>query len=89
MNFRPCRGTSVLELKDMSCYWQGKQDARYAHFAWQRGDEIFSAGKSQLATLQRYLKNQEAHQRRRTFQHEFRDLGERYGVSCDEAYGWD
>lgn len=79
----------VKELKTASNHWLGKQDAVYEDFAWQRGYGIFSVGKSQLAALERYIDNQEAHHQRRTFQNEFRDLLERYGVSWDEAYVWD
>ena len=83
------QGDLVKELKTASNHWLGKQDARYADFGWQRGYGIFSVGKSQLAVLERYIDHQEAHHRRRTFQDEFRDLLERYGVSWDEAYVWD
>jgi putative transposase len=83
------QGDLVKELKTASHHWLGKQDGRYANFAWQRGYGIFSVGKSQLAALEQYIENQEAHHRRRTFQDEFRDLLARYGVSWDEAYVWD
>ena len=60
-------GDLVKELKTASNHWLGKRDARYADFAWQRGYGIFSVGKSQLAALERYIENQEAHRWRRTF----------------------
>jgi len=77
------------ELKTSSNHWLGRQDARYAGFAWQRGYGIFSVGKSQLDALVEYVENQEQHHQTKTFQDEFRALLKRYDVKYEEAYVWD
>ena len=79
----------VKELKTSSHHWLGKQEARHADFAWQRGYGIFSVGKSQLPDLEKYIATQEERHRVRSFQEEFRELLQRYGVTWDEAYVWD
>src|ERR1700760_3514243 len=49
----------VKEIKTTSNHWLGKQDTRFAGFAWQRGYGIFSVAQSQLAALVDYIENQE------------------------------
>jgi putative transposase len=79
----------IKELKTSSNHWLGRQEVRYAGFAWQRGYGIFSVGKSQLDALIDYFDKQEKHHRVKTFQDEFRTLLERYAIRYDEAYVWD
>ncbi len=79
----------VKKLKTASNHWLGEIDRRYSGFSWQRGYGIFSIGRSQLGDLVAYIEDQEKHHRRRTFQEEFRELLNRYGVNFDEAYVWD
>jgi hypothetical protein len=50
---------------------------------------MFSVSASRVATVERYIRGQEAHHRKRTFQEEFREFLERYKVEYDERYVWD
>ena len=79
----------VETLKTSSSKWVKTQSPDLADFSWQRGYGIFSIGRSQLGDLVAYIEDQEKHHRRRTFQEEFRELLNRYGVNFDEAYVWD
>ena len=53
-------------------------------FAWQEG--AFSVSASQTQDVVRYIQNQRAHHARRSFEHEFLGLLEKYGVSYDSQY---
>jgi hypothetical protein len=55
------------------------------HFAWQRGYGAFSVCKSTLDQVARYIRNQEAHHRKMSFEEEFIALLEKHGVSYDPA----
>lgn len=55
-------------------------------FSWQEGFGAFSYSHSQLTTVIRYIQNQEAHHRRRSFQQEYLALLERFKVPYDQRY---
>jgi putative transposase len=59
------------------------------YFAWQRGYGVFSVGPRDLDALLRYIRNQEEHHRRQSFQDEYRSFLNRYGMKFDERYVWD
>ena len=70
---------AVQEIKGSSSKWMGKL------FAWQRGYGAFSVCRSTLDRVARYIRNQEAHHRRRTYEQEFIALLEKHGVEYDVA----
>jgi REP element-mobilizing transposase RayT len=78
---------AVKELKVESSKWMKEQGVR--EFGWQAGYGAFSIGAAQAEAVTEYIRNQEQHHRRRTFQEEFRELLRRYQVEFDEAYVWD
>jgi putative transposase len=78
----------VEEVKKGSSKWM-KAEGGVAGFSWQRGYGAFSIGESQVNTLIRYIRNQEEHHRKATFQKEVRAHLERYAIAYDERYVWD
>jgi putative transposase len=58
-------------------------------FGWQNGYGMFSIGASQIEDVRRYIAEQEQHQRKLSFQDEFRLLLKRYELAYDERYVWD
>jgi REP-associated tyrosine transposase len=54
-------------------------------FAWQRSYGAFGVCKSTLDSVVRYIRNQEAHHRRRSYEQEFIALLEKQGVPYDPA----
>jgi len=52
-------------------------------FEWQKGYGAFSVSPSLLTTVQAYIRNQEQHHRKRSFEEEFRSLLEKSGVAYD------
>ncbi len=57
-------------------------------FAWQAGYAAFSVSTSNLPQVTNYIRDQERHHRRMSFQEEILRLLEKYGVSYDERYLW-
>lgn len=58
-------------------------------FQWQAWYRAFSIGQSSVPALKRYIADEKAHHRRRTFQDEFCGLLKKYGIEYDERYVWD
>ena len=55
-------------------------------FAWQTGYGAFSVSESQIGHVRRYIRKQEEHHRRRTFQEELRDILSKHHIEFDERY---
>lgn len=79
----------VKELKRVSSRWLKERDARMAGFAWQGGYGVFSVSPSALEDVEAYIRKQEAHHRKVTFQDEFRKFLHKHRVEWDERYVWD
>ncbi|HHT9116782.1 MAG TPA: transposase, partial [Candidatus Wunengus californicus] len=58
------------------------------NFGWQDGYGAFSVSKSSEGAVIQYIKNQQNHHRERSFQEEFIDMLNKYGVKYDEKYIW-
>jgi len=71
---------AVLEIKTSSSRWMGRR------FAWQRGFGAFSVSASNLETVVRYVRTQESHHRKMTFEEEFIALLKKHGVAFDPRY---
>jgi REP element-mobilizing transposase RayT len=76
-------------IKANSSRWIHETIPNKRSFAWQKGYGAFSVSKSAEARLIEYIRNQEAHHRRRSFKDEFLTLLERHGIEYDERYLWD
>jgi len=85
--------TSVAEMvrlvKSNSSKWTNERGLINEPFAWQTGYGAFSVSASQVESVRRYVRGQEGHHRKRTFQEEFREFLERHGIEFDERYLWD
>ena len=71
---------AVQKLKGASSHWMGPE------FAWQEGYAAFSVSPSQVAVVRQYIRNQEAHHRKRNFEEEFVALLRRCGVEYDARH---
>lgn len=76
-------------VKSSSSRWLKGQHPDLNRFAWQRGYGAFSVGPTDSGALCRYIDNQEAHHRERTFKDEFRAFLKKYKIDYDENYVWD
>ena len=70
---------AVLLLKANSSKWVGEA----TEFSWQEGYGAFSVSASNLDSVIRYIRNQEKHHRKFTFEEEFRVILRRHGIECD------
>jgi REP element-mobilizing transposase RayT len=79
----------LRDLKRASSLWVKEQARDLAGFHWQHGYGAFSAGPSQVDALVGYIRSQEEHHARVSYQDEFRRLCREYGLGIDERYVWE
>ena len=77
----------LRDLKSASSEWV-HQEIRMATFSWQEGYGAFTVSASDLTSVARYVRGQEAHHRKKTFQEEYREMLTRSGVAFDERFLW-
>ncbi len=58
-------------------------------FSWQGGYAAFSVDPTRLAQIATYVREQEAHHQKISFQDEFRALLSEHSIAWDERYVWD
>jgi putative transposase len=84
--------TSVSDLvqfiKANSSGWVNER-AGQRQFFWQVGYSAFTVSESQLPAVIEYVRTQEEHHRRMTYQEELLELLRRHHVEYDERYLWD
>jgi putative transposase len=71
---------AILEIKTSSSRWMGK------NFSWQRGFGAFSVSASNVNRVVQYIRTQEAHHRRMSFDDEFIALLKKHGMEFDARY---
>jgi putative transposase len=79
----------IREMKRESSKWIKTRRADMRAFAWQTGYGAFSISPAHTAALIEYIRKQEEHHRKVSFQDEFRRLLRKYGLAWDEQYVWD
>ncbi|HEX3253446.1 MAG TPA: IS200/IS605 family transposase [Pyrinomonadaceae bacterium] len=75
-------------LKGESSLWVHREFSGLKRFSWQDGYAAFTVSKSNLPRVVRYIKNQRAHHRKKTFREEYLALLTMNGVDYDERYVW-
>ena len=71
---------AIKEIKTSSSRWMGRS------FAWQTGFGVFGVSASNKDAVIRYIRTQEAHHRKMTFEEEFVALLKKHGVAYDPRY---
>ncbi len=71
---------TVQKLKGSSSHWMGKG------FSWQEGYGAFSVSPSQVAAVKTYIRGQEQHHRKHSFEEEFTALLRNCGIKYDEHF---
>jgi REP element-mobilizing transposase RayT len=74
---------AVRTVKSNSSSWM-KQEIN--EFAWQEGYCGLSVSKSNIPVVVRYIKNQEQHHKKMSFEQEFRALLKKHGIEFDPKY---
>lgn len=85
----PSVAQMIKTLKSKTSKWANEQSRGPGHFAWQIGYGAFTVSASQLDKVLDYVRNQERHHRRKTFQDEYLALLKRHGIEFEERYLWD
>ncbi|WP_404305615.1 IS200/IS605 family transposase [Neorhodopirellula lusitana] len=80
-----CIADFMRELKKSTSRWI-HEDIGYEPFAWQDGYAVFSLSPLAIPEVRRYIENQEAHHRKRTFREELIEMLDRAGVEYDPRY---
>jgi REP element-mobilizing transposase RayT len=75
-------------LKAGSSKWVHETFPEQRTFAWQREYGAFSVSVSQLDGVSLYIRNQEEHHRKMTFQEELLALLKKHRIEYDEKYLW-
>jgi putative transposase len=76
-------------IKGGSSKWVHDTFPEHHHFRWQVKYGAFSVSVSLLGKIVQYIKDQEAHHRKMTFQEEFLMLLKKHRIEYDERYPWD
>ena len=71
---------AVQKLKGSSSRWMGPE------FSWQEGYGAFSVSPSQVEIVKKYIRNQELHHSKRSFEEEFLALLRNCGLEYDARY---
>ena len=77
----------LSKFKSNSSGWARRQTR--GKFKWQVKYGAFSVSQSQVERVQRYIRNQEAHHSKITFEEEFRALLKSHGIEFEEKYLWE
>ena len=80
---------TVRLVKSNSSKWINEKNGHFNPFAWQDGYGAFSISQSHVDAVTNYIKGQEEHHAKTSFQDEFRRLCQLYDVELNEKYGWD
>ena len=76
----------VRDLKSNSSGWLRRELA--PNFSWQRGYSAFSVSHSHLSAVYEYIRTQEDHHRRHTYEEELTSLLKRNELEYDDRYLW-
>ncbi len=77
----------IESVKTGSSKWMKTQGV--SDFAWQSGYAVFSVSVEETAAIVTYIRNQEEHHKKVSFQDEYRQFLREAGVEFDEKYMWD
>ena len=79
----------LAKVKANSSKWVNDHKMQMRKFGWQEGYAAFSVSESQVPAVREYIRNQEEHHRKQTYQEEFVALLERHRIEYDPRYLWD
>jgi REP element-mobilizing transposase RayT len=88
VSMNPTQAPSELmfHIKRSSSLWINENRFVTGKFSWQEGFGAFSYGKSQIPDIAQYIENQQHHHHKRTFQEEYLEFLEVFGIDYDERY---
>jgi putative transposase len=79
----------LAKVKANSSKWANDHKMQLRKFGWQEGYAAFSVSESQAPAVREYIRYQEEHHRKQTYQEEFVALLKRHEIEYDPRYLWD
>lgn len=76
----------VRDIKNNSSRFINEKKFLPGKFEWQDGYGAFSYSRSHIDNVYKYIENQEAHHKKRTFKEEYLDLLNKFEVEYNEKY---
>ena len=76
----------MQDIKGSSSKWINQKGIIRGKFKWQAGYGAFSYSHSQIDLVVKYIRNQEQHHKRKSFQEEYRELLKRFDILYNERY---
>jgi REP-associated tyrosine transposase len=76
----------LSKLKSNSSGWSKRQTTR--RFAWQGKYGAFTVSESQVGRVRQYIRDQEKHHRKISFEEEFETLLKSHGIEFEKKYLW-
>lgn len=91
VGFKPSISISdfIKEIKVESNEFINQKKRIKGKFAWQEGYGVFSYSHSHIDSVIKYILNQEAHHRKKTFRNEYCELLEKFDISYKKEYLFD
>ena len=74
------------KVKANSSRWVKERWPQRARFAWQTGYTAFSVSQSRVEAVRTYIRNQEQHHRKRSFQEELVAFLKQHGIAYDPRF---
>lgn len=78
----------VRKVKANSSKWINEEHHPDGKFSWQTGYMVFSVSESIAEQVVEYVRHQEQHHRKLTFQEEYRAFLAKNGINIDEEHVW-
>jgi REP-associated tyrosine transposase len=76
----------VREVKKSSAKWIKSCGPNYSEFQWQKEYDVFPVGESDVGEVVRCLQSRPVHQKRKSFQAEYRDFLKRYDLAYEQQH---
>ncbi|MCA9050829.1 MAG: transposase [Planctomycetaceae bacterium] len=76
----------IREIKGSSSAWVNAEKLCESHFEWQKGYGAFTVSYSASDSVQSYIRRQEEHHRKRTFEEECIEFLERHQIQFERRY---
>ncbi|MCI6143648.1 MAG: transposase, partial [Bacteroidales bacterium] len=76
----------VEKIKISSNKYLKSLSRRYMDFYWQGGYGAFSVSASRTSIVKDYIENQQTHHHKKTFQEEYREFLQQYGIEYNEKF---
>jgi len=76
----------LQDIKGSSSKWINERGFVRGKFQWQEGYGAFSYSHSQIDTVVNYIRNQEEHHKRKSFNEEYLEFLREFNIQFDERY---